>query len=176
MPSPGPIPRPPGGEIGRPPGPYARYLDPLQQISLRRGHLGWGGVEVGMSFREAERAIGQRLPGLAGAAPDVLCGYSSVETAVLRQRLRLEFDTQSGESRLKAIWLPLANPADEPSRLDIVRALKARFPDLRYVPSPFAKDLAESVNPRPLYRLGKDGPFFFVDPRQGVYFGEICID
>jgi hypothetical protein len=152
-----------------------RYIEPIKQISLRAGHLGWGGVEIGMSFRQVERAIRQRLPSLGSAAQDELCGYYTLETKVLKQPLRLEFDAKGGESRLAAIWLPLANPAGELSTLEIARALKARFPDLRYLPSPHAPDLAESVNPRPLYR-GQDGRMFFVDPRQGVYFGEICVD
>jgi hypothetical protein len=128
-----------------------------------------------MTFRQVERAVGQHLPSLGSAAQDELCGYYTLETRVLKQPLRLEFDAKGGESRLAAIWLPLANPAGEPSVLDIARALKARFPDLRYLPSPHAPDLAESVNPRPLYR-GQDGRTFFIDPRQGVYFGEICVD
>lgn len=154
---------------------FPRYTDPIKQISLRGGHLGWGGLEVGMTFHQAELAVGKRLPSLGSAAQDELCGYYTLETRVLRQPLRLEFDARGGESRLKAFWLPLANPAGELSTLDIARALKARFPDLRYLPSPHAPELAESVNPRPLYR-GEGGKMFFVDPRQGVYFGEICVD
>jgi hypothetical protein len=153
-----------------------RYIaEPVKQISLRGGHLGWGGVEIGMTFRQVELAAGRRLPSLGSAAQDELCGYYTLETNVLKQPLRLEFDAKGGESRLAAIWLPLANPAGEPSVPEIARALKARFPDLRYLPSPHAPDLAESVNPRPLYR-GQDGRTFFIDPRQGVYFGEICVD
>jgi hypothetical protein len=186
LPGPGPAPGPiigaSGGSPGFPGAPrssrFPRYADAIRQISLRAGHLGWGGVEVGMSFHQAELAVGQHLPALGSSAQDELCGYYTLETAVMRQPLRLEFDARSGESRLKAIWLPLSDPREPegvPATLDIVRALKARFPDLRYAPSPHAPDLAESVNPRPLYALDRGG-MIFVDPRRGVYFGEICVD
>jgi hypothetical protein len=183
----GPVPRPgpaPGPTAGQPPnlpgtggfrGRFPRYTEAIKQISLRAGHLGWGGLEAGMTFRQAELVVGKRLPPLGSSSPDVLCGDYTVEVEVLRQPLRLEFDGRGGESRLKAIWLALANPSGELSVLEIARALKARFPDLEYVPSPYAPDLAESVNPKPLYRLGKSG-MIFIDPRQGVYFGEICVD
>lgn len=131
-----------------------------------------------MSFHQAELAVGRHLPALGSSSQDDLCGYYRLETEVLRQPLRLEFDARSGESRLKAIWLPLTDPRDpegRPATLDVVRALKARFPALRYAPSPHAPDLAESVNPHPLYSLERGG-MIFVDPRQGVYFGEICVD
>jgi hypothetical protein len=153
-----------------------RYVEAIKQISLRAGHLGWGGLEVGMSFHQAELAASRRLPSLGSASRDMLCGYAELEAEALRQPLRLDFDTRGREEgRLKAIWLPLASPAGELSALEIVRVLKARFPELQYVPSPHAPDLAESVNPRPLYQLGKSG-MFFVDPRRGIYFGEICVD
>jgi len=186
IPSPGPAPGPDVGQPGTSPGfpgvsrggRFPRYTEAIKQISLRGGHLGWGGVEVGMTFRQAELAVGRRLPGLGSSSQDELCGYYVLEAEVLRQTLRLEFDAKGGESRLKAIWLPLSDPREPrgvPSTLEIVRALKARFPRLIYVPSPHAPELAESVNPRPLYRLDKGG-MFFVEPRQGVYFGEICVD
>lgn len=133
-----------------------------------------------MSFHDAELVTGRKLPPLGSAPRDMLCGDSSVESEVLGQRLLLEFDSRASEGRLRAIWLPLASPPGDPDRselstLEIARALKARFPKLRYVPSPHAPDLAEAANPRPLYQI-ENGAMFFVDPRRGIYFGEICMD
>jgi hypothetical protein len=185
VPQPGPAPGPvggPAGSAGLPRfglgGPRSlRYTDAIRQISLKGGHLGWGGLQVGMTYHEAELVVGRELPPLGSSPPDMLCGYSSVEAEALRQPLRLEFGSRREEGRLKAIWLPLAGPEGEPpGRQEIVSALKARFPQLEYVPSPHDPEAAESVNPRPLYRLGKSGMMFFVDPRRGLYFGEICID
>jgi hypothetical protein len=161
-------------------GRYPRSIEPIKQISTRRGHFGWGGVEVGMTFHETELALGRRLPALgsgsAGVSEDELCNDYSLETALMRQSLRLEFDGKGGEGRLKAIWLPLFDRAGALSTPEIVRALRERFPELRYVPSPHAPDLAESANPRPLFQVpGVDG-MIFVDPAQGLYFGEICMD
>jgi hypothetical protein len=189
--SPGPVPQPgpPPGPMSGPNGPPAglprfglggprslRYTEAIRQISLHGGRLGWGGLEVGMTFHEAELVVGRKLPSLGSSPPDMLCGYYSLETEVLRQPLRLELGSRRDEGRLKAIWLPLASPDGELSTLDVVRVLKARFPELEYVPSPHAPEVAESVNRRPLYRLGKSGMMFFVDPRRGIYFGEICVD
>ncbi len=176
-PGPGGVPPP-----GRPrlslggPRHVVRYTEAIRQISLRGGRLGWGGLTVGMSYHDAELVTGRRLPSLGEAPKDMLCGYSSVESEALGQPLRLEFDSHASEGHLKAIWLPLASPEGEPlSTLEIARALKARFPKLRYVPSPHAPDLAESANPRPLYQI-ENGAMLFVDPRRGLYFGEICVD
>jgi len=152
-----------------------RYTDAIKQISLRSGRLGWGGLEVGMSFHDAELVVRKRLPRLGSAPQDELCGYYALEAEVLGQPLRVEFDTRVGESRLKAIWLPLESPSGDLSTLDIIRVLKQRFPDLRYLPSPHEPDLAESVNQRPLFAVGKN-ELIFVDSRRGLYFGEICVD
>lgn len=182
---PGPAPPPPPGPL---PGPtpqeggaaFPRHVvEPIKQMTLRKGRLGWGGVEVGMTFEQAERAIGRRLPALGSASRDELCGWYAVDVEVLRQPLRLEFSAEGGESRLQAIWLLLRSPAGGLRPEPIVRALKARFPGLEYVPSPHAPDLAEASNPKPLYRLaeGTEGSLIFVNPAGGgIYFGAICVD
>lgn len=179
----GPEPGPRNGpSSGRPrigfggPRRFFRPAEAIRQISLRGGRLGWGGLTVGMSFHDAELVTGNKLPPLGSAPRDLLCGYSNVESEVMGQPLRLEFDSRASEGHLKAIWLTLASPGGEPlSAQEIAAALKARFPKLRYVPSPHAPDLAESANPRPLYQI-ENGAMFFVDPRRGIYFGEICVD
>lgn|GEM_PF-4104692 len=184
--SPGPASQPGPGPGGAPPsgrprlslgGPrrVVRYTEAIRQISLRGGRLGWGGLTVGMSYHDAELVTGRKLPSLGEAPRDMLCGYSEVESEALGQPLHLEFDSHASEGHLKAIWLPLASPEGDLSAREIAAALRARFPKLRYVPSPHAPDLAESVNPRPLYQI-ENGAMFFVDPRRGIYFGEICVD
>jgi hypothetical protein len=186
LPAPGPPPGPTVGQPGMSPGfsglshgvRALRYTDAIKQISLRGHRLGWGGVEVGMTHHQAELAVGQRLPALSVAEADPLCGFAVVVAEVLRQPLRLEFDLESGEGRLKAIWLPLFDPHDPngvPSVDATVRALKTRFPKLVYLPSPNEPQVAESVSSRPAYSLAEGGTFL-VDPRQGVFFGEICVN
>ncbi|HEX7185353.1 MAG TPA: hypothetical protein VF756_26245 [Thermoanaerobaculia bacterium] len=173
-PQPSSVPSPEPDRGGR----FPRYVEPIKQISLRNGHFGWGGLEMGMTFEQAERVLGRRLPSLGSASQDELCGYYHLEVDLMRQPLRLEFAAEGGESRLKAIWLTLRNPEGTLSKEEIARALRARFPDLVYVPSPHVPDVAEEANPKPLYQLPPVGSeMFFVDPQQGgVYFGEICVD
>lgn len=156
-------------------GHFPRYVEPIRQIAQVRGRLGWGGFYVGMTLEEAERALGKRLP-VFESPRDEMCGRHIVEVELRRQKLGLEFAGTGEEAELAALWLVLWNPVGggEMSTLEIVRSLKARFPGLEYLPSPH-DGKPESINPRPLYRLGEDS-FFFVDPETGVYFGDVCVD
>lgn len=169
--SPSPIP-------GQSPSPrFPRSVDAVHQITVRHGRLGWGGLEEGMTFEQAERALGRHLPALGSASQDQLCGYYHLDAELMGQPLRLEFAAEAGESHLQAIWLPLTGRAGMPSRDQIVEALHARFPDIEYVPSQFAPDLPEAENPRPLYRTVTGGGMIFVQPELGgIYFGQICVD
>lgn len=160
-----------GGDRGRP-----AYTAPIQQITLRGGRLGWGGFEIGMSFGEVQSAAGRRLPSLGLEPRDPLCGFTMVEVTPHRQPLGLEFDPGDGDTgRVKAIWLLLPDRKGAATTAGMVRALKARFPDLAYLHSSHDPTLAESTNPRPFYR-GANGAVFFVDPRLGIYFGDVCFE
>lgn len=173
-----------GGRGGPPPGPsseeppaqpLSRSIDAIRQITLRKGRLGWGGFEVGMTFRQAELVQGRRLPALAGADQDELCGYYRLETELMGQPVGLEWTEEAGESRLRSLWLPLQSRSGPSGRDEIVSALHARFPNLEHVPSPYEPDLSEESNPRPLYRLPEGEGMIFVQPG-GVYIGEVCVD
>lgn len=156
---------------------FPRSIDAVRQITLRKGRLGWGGLEVGMTFRQAELVLGRRLPALGSSMQDELCGYYHLETVLMRQPLRLEFSAEAGESHLQAIWLPLLSRSGPAGRDEIVAALRGRFPDLEHIRSPHALDLPEEKNPQPLYRVPEGGGMIFVQPTEGgIYFGEICVD
>lgn len=170
-----PISPPPVGSEDQPAIPFPRSIDAIRQITLRKGRLGWGGLEVGMTFRQAELVLGHRLPALGSADRDELCGTYPLETDLMRQPLRLEFSAEAGDSHLQAFWLPLHGRSSPPGRDAIVAALRARFPKLEHVPSPHAPDLPEEKNPQPLYRVPDGGGMIFVQPG-GVYLGEICVD
>jgi hypothetical protein len=154
---------------------FPRSIDAIRQITLRKGRLGWGGLEVGMTFRQAELVLGRHLPAIGSATQDELCGYYHLETELLRQPLRLEFSAEAGESHLQALWLPLQGRSGTPARDEIVAALHARFPKLQHIPSPHEPDLPEEKNPQPLYRLAEGGGMVFVQPG-AIYFGEVCVD
>lgn len=163
------------GESGEPSARFPRSTEAIRQMTLRKGRLGWGGLEVGMTFRQAELVLGRRLPALGSALQDELCGYYHLETDLMRQPLRLEFSAEAGDSHLQALWLPVASRAGAASRDDIVAALHARFSHLEYLPSPFSPGVTEAENPKPLYRIPEGGGMIFVLPG-GVYFGEVCVD
>ena len=158
------------------------YTDPIRQISLRGGRLGWGGLEVGMSFRDVQLALGSRLPPPGeGMRQDEMCGTYWADVQLLRQKQKLRIEMGGGlgdSSRLQAIFLILESRAGDLSTLDVARALHGRFSDLEYVPSPHDQNVPESTNPKPLYRLAKtpDAGQLWVDPEKGVYFGKLCLD
>jgi hypothetical protein len=151
-----------------------RYTDPIAQITLHDGKPGWGGFQIGMTFHDAQAAAGRRLPSLGLEAPDPTCGFIMVDISPLvRQPLRLEFEPGGDTARLKAIWLLLPDRSGQGSATETVRALKARFPGLSYFVSATGPSLPEANSPRPVYRL-PGGAQFLVDPRLGVYFGDLC--
>jgi hypothetical protein len=158
---------------GRPSRHFAPYTDPIKEISLHNGHLGYEGLTIGMTFHQVESTIGKRLPSLKLDPRDGFCGFAAVEVMPHRQPLRLEFDAAGGEDgRLKAIWLLLPDRGGVASAALTARALKARFPDLVYQPDR-NNPTPEATNPNPLYRA-PGGALFFVYPQLGVYFGDLC--
>jgi len=174
-PPPSPPPRPEPTE--KPAARFPRSIDAVRQITLRKGRLGWGGLEVGMTFHQAELVLGRRLPALGSSMQDELCGYYHMDAELMRQPLRLEFSAEAGESHLQALWLPLLSHSGRAGRDEIVAALRARFPDLEHIRSPHAPDLSEENTPQPLYRIPEGGGMIFVQPAEGgIYFGEICVD
>lgn len=170
----------PGARPGELPGAgprFPRYTESIKQIARLRGSLGWGGVWIGSTVRDVERGLRKPLD-LEKAEQDELCGYRAVGVEILDQPLRLEFEGTGDDARLRAIWLLLDGRGRPLDRTALARALKARFPDLAYVPSPHTPDMPEAEAPSPLYRLeriGEEG-MFWIDPGRGIYFGKICVD
>jgi hypothetical protein len=155
----------------------SHYTNPIHDITQHGGHLGWGGIDVGMSFLQAQTAVGHHLPPLKLDPHEGLCGYASVDVLPHGQPLRLEFeDAAGGGGRLKAIWLLLPDRQGKASVAGMARVLRERFPDLTYVTDHRAGDLplSEATNLHPVYR-GAGGSLFYIDPQLGVYFGEICL-
>ncbi len=127
-----------------------------------------------MTFQEAESTLGKRLPSLKLDPRDGLCGFAVVGVAPHRQPLQLEFDAAGGaDGRLKAIWLLLPDRGGDASVARTARALKARFPDLVYMPQRQSPE-PEATNPHPIYR-SPGGALFLIDPQLGVYFGDLCL-
>lgn len=143
---------------------HPRYAEPIGQIHLRRGRLGWGGLAVGMSFQEVQRVVGRRLSTPAEPGP---CDHREVEAEILDQRLVLRFEGGGETGRLAVIGLALPGA----SARDVAATLEARFPELE--PQGGA---AAPGTPRPLYRLpaAGEGGLFLVDPQVGVLFGKVC--
>lgn len=155
------------------PWPAPSYLAPLTEIGVRGGHVGWDGVEVGMTFREVERAVGRLAAPADG--PELLCPHHRTEAVVRGQRLELEFSGAGDDAVLQVIVVPLVPRLGE--TLDtraVVAALRQRL-DLDYVPSPHAPTAAEDEVEKPLFRTATD-ELVFVNPEAGVDLGAVCVD
>lgn len=155
------------------PWPPPSYLEPLSEVDLRGGRVGWDGVTVGMTFRDIERRVG-RLAAPA-AAPELLCPHHRVDVVVDGQPLGLEFSGIGDDAVLRAILIPLAPRIGESfDTRAVVDALRDRL-DLAFVPSPHAPRAAETEVEKPLYRTASD-ELVFVNPEAGVAIGEVCVD
>lgn len=146
------------------------YDDALRQVHLRRGTLAWGGIEVGMTFAQVERALGERLPVPDG--PGELCGDYYVATEVRGQRISLTFrgPTQSARLRDLGVLLPPGFDMDA-----VVDALRARLGEMEWVPSRHEPGAAEHELRNRLYKVGEAG-VVFLNPDGGFQMGDVCID
>lgn len=155
------------------PWPSPSYLEPLSEIDLRGGRVGWDGVTVGMTFRDLERRFG--LLAAPAAEPELLCPHHRTDVVVDGQPLELEFSGTGDDAVLLAILIPLVPRLGETVEARaVVGALRDRL-DLAFVPSPHAPSVAEGEVEKPLYRTASD-ELVFVNPEAGVAIGEVCVD
>lgn len=153
--------------------PAPSYLEPLSEVRLSGGHVGWDGVSVGMTFRDVERRVG-RLAAPAAEA-EILCPHHRTDAVVDGQPLGLEFSGTGDDAVLVAILIPLEPRIGESFDTGtVVAALRDRL-DLAFVPSPHAPRVAESEVEKPLYRTESD-ELVFVNPETGVAIGQVCVD
>lgn len=155
------------------PWPTPSYLEPLSEVGLRGGRLGWDGVSIGMTLRDVEREVG-RLAAPA-AAPELLCPHHRTDVIVDGQPLGLEFSGLGDDAVLRVILIPLEPRIGESfDTRAVVGALRDRL-DLAFVPSPHAPRLGEAEVEKPLYRT-ESNELVFVNPEAGVAIGEVCVD
>lgn len=155
---------------GGPPHRATPYDEALRQVHLRRGQLAWDGVEVGMTFRQVELALGERLPMPDG--PSELCGDYHLTTEVRGQRISLTFrgPTQSARLRDVGVQLPAGFDMDA-----VVDALRARLGAMEWVPSRHEPRAREHELRNRLYEVEEAG-VVFLNPDGGFQMGDVCID
>lgn len=146
------------------------YDEALRQVHLRGGKLAWDGLEVGMTRRQVERALGQRLPAADG--PDELCADYYVAAEAHGQRLGLVFRGPTEGARLRAIGVLLPGGFDMEA---VVAGLRARLPEMRWVPSRHQPEAAEHELRNRLYEVAEAG-VVFVNPDGGFQIGDVCVD
>lgn len=152
------------------PGRVTPYDQALRQIHQRRGDLAWDGLVTGMTLDQVERAVGERLPIPSG--PDPLCERYTTPARVVGQPLRLSFSGTTGGARLRSITVILPYGFEV---AEVAERLKDKFRNLEWVPSRHAPGRPEASLGKRLYRTPAGG-LIFLDPRDGVTIGEVCVD
>lgn len=143
----------------------------LRQVHERGGKLGWDGLQVGMTFAEVERAVGERLPSPTG--PDEICTDRYWTSAsLLRQELTLSFTGSTQSARLASITIQLPG-GFEPASL--VPRLESRLGPLEFIPSLHEPTLGPTQIAKPLYRT-RHGGLIFLFPQSGIAIGDVCYD
>jgi hypothetical protein len=123
-----------------------------------------------MTFHQVELALGQRLPVPDG--PGELCGDYHLTTEVRGQRISLTFRGPTQQARLRSIGVLLPAGFDMDA---VVDALRARLPEMEWVPSRHQPEAAEHELRNRLYRVEEAG-VVFLNPDGGFQIGDVCID
>lgn len=156
------------------PAAFPPQLEPVRQLHQERGGLAWDGLPLGITLREVERLVGRALPVPTPAGAGSSCGRPGVEVEVEGTRLRLELSGTDDASRVLAMWVLLARRGQTLEPASLERAVRARLPDLRRAPPGSSQRHPAGTVPGLLYELA-GGNRVLLDPRRGVYFGDLCL-
>jgi hypothetical protein len=142
--------------------------DPLAGLQVRDGRPGWDGIEVGMSFVQAERRFGTTLP--LTERPGARCGrfVSASERAGLT--LQVGFPSPKPGAKVETLFVRFEGHQIAASTADLVAALKRKAPAAKYLPDPAQGPSSETEDPAPVYGLADDGEGWAVQlrPRDGM--------
>ena len=140
---------------------------PVDGLALDRDELAWSGIRIGMTRGELEKLLA--LP-IAPLEANEICA-SFVATREIRNVLiTFEFPDESEAAPLEHLFIPL--DGDLPQTEQILR-LKRRLPDVTYVPSRYAPNLAEQDNPKPVYRVATARPrVVMLNANEGLWLGD----
>ena len=136
-------------------------------LALVQDELTWAGIRIGLARAEIERMLGAPLAPLE--ANEICASY--VATRMLGNvKVTFEFPDESSQAPLEHLFIPLHG--DLPQSEQIQR-LKQHLPGSTYVPSRFAPDVAESENPKPVYRVATSQPrVVMLHSDEGLWLGD----
>jgi hypothetical protein len=147
----------------------ARAADPLDGLEVSAKRIGWDGVELGMSFVQAERRFGTTLP--LSENPKARCGrfVSGSERGGLS--MQVGFPSSKPGAKIETIFVRFEGQQVTADAAALVAALRARLPDARYVPDADMPDTTEAEHPAPTFEvvLGEETYAIQLRPRDGLF-------
>lgn len=120
---------------------------PVDGLALDHDELEWAGIRIGTTRAELEDRLGASLEPLEA---NEICASFIATRKFGGATITFEFPDESAVAPLEHLFIPL--DGDLPQSEQIMR-LKQHLPGSTYVPSRYAPDLAESDNPKPVYRV-----------------------
>ena len=136
-------------------------------LALVKDELAWAGIRIGQPRAELERLLGAPLAPLEA---NEICA-SFVTTRTLGDvKVTFEFPDESSQAPLEHLFIPLDG---ELPQVEQIQRLKMHLPGSTYVPSRFAPDVAESDNPKPVYRVATAQPrVVMLHSNEGLWLGD----
>lgn len=146
----------------------AQAPDPLAELELEDGKLGWDGVRLGMSLLQVERRVGVTL-GLSdrGARPG--CSEFATEAERSGLWLVLGFPAAKPGAKLEAIWVRFEGHQVAATAAELSAALRARIPQAVWRADPAHPEVTEADDPTPTYLVPAEAPALVrFTPREGM--------
>lgn len=140
---------------------------PLARLRLDPKHTGWDGVELGMSFVQAERRAGTTLP--LTEVPTAECGRYRVQIERDTLRLTLGFPSAKPAAKLDYLYVHFEGYQVLAKRDELVAELKRIAPGVVYFAPAATPEVAESEAAVPTYALpGEAGFAIRIEPGAGA--------
>jgi hypothetical protein len=147
----------------------ARAADPLGKLEISARRIGWDGIELGMSFVQAERRFGTTLP--LTEVPGAVCGrfVSGSERGGLS--LQVGFPSSKPGAKIETLFVRFEGQQVTLDAPALVAALRAKAPDLVYVPDADLPGTTEADHPAPTFELvrGEETWAIQLRPRDGLF-------
>jgi hypothetical protein len=147
----------------------ARAADPLEGLEITAKRIGWDGIELGMSFVQAERRFGTTLP--LTENPNVECGrfVSASERGGLS--IQVGFPSPKPGAKIETMFVRFEGQQVTADAAALVASLRARAPDAKYVPDEDLPGTAEADHPAPTFELTRGDESWVIQlrPRDGLF-------
>jgi len=147
----------------------ARAADPLEGLEITAKRIGWDGIELGMSFVQAERRFGTTLP--LTENPNGKCGrfVSASERGGLS--IQVGFPSTKPGAKIETMFVRFEGQQVTVDAAALVASLRAKAPDATYVPDEDLPATTEADHPAPSFELTRGDEHWVIQlrPRDGLF-------